>query len=240
MRRTLLATAILGATAVCMVVLTPQGAASGSSESSGPSSSSLPQIYTATPGYSNSRDAVNKDVLLDRIVFADGVTVREDQFIYPASVTNMQYNGPIDRFRRQNGAIATVGPQGVAYIDDLDGDGSSVSPRVLVGNRLPLPLTDRGHQPVRQRPIGDLAARMRANDHGQQARRLELHVGRHDCPRRVNRRIGKTLRVGKRRLRMVLHGGVISAENADQAQPSVRPASFARHSRIARSVRGSG
>lgn len=131
MCRNLLATAILGATAVSMVVLTPQGAASGSSGGSGSSSSSLPQLYTLTPGYSNPRDAVNKDVLLDRIVFADGVTVREDQFIYPTSVTNMQYNGPIDRFRRQNGAIATVGPQGIAYIDDLDGDGASVSPRDL-------------------------------------------------------------------------------------------------------------
>lgn len=131
MCRSLLATAILGATAISMVVLTPQGVASGSSEGSGSTSSSLPQLYTLTPGYSNPRDAVNKDVLLDRIVFADGVTVREDQFVYPTSVTNMQYDGPIDRFRRQNGQIATVGPQGIAYIDDLDGNGASVSPQDL-------------------------------------------------------------------------------------------------------------
>jgi len=131
MCRSLLATAILGATAISMVVLTPQGAASGSSGGSGSSSSTLPQLYTITPGYSNPRDAVNKDVLLDRIVFPDGVEVRESQFVYPTSVTNMQYNGPIDRFRRQNGQIATVGPQGIAYIDDLDGDGASVSPQDL-------------------------------------------------------------------------------------------------------------
>ncbi len=80
-----------------------------------------------TPGHSESRDAVNQDVLLDRIVFPDGTIVRQEQFVYPASVTEMKYAGPIDRFRRQNGQHATVGAPGIAYIDDLDGDGSSVS-----------------------------------------------------------------------------------------------------------------
>ena len=43
----------------------------------------------------------------------------------------MQYAGPIDRFRRQNGTNATIGPTGIAYIDDLDGDGQSVSAQDL-------------------------------------------------------------------------------------------------------------
>jgi len=131
MRRTLLATAILGSMACAMFVLTPSGVASGSSGSSGSSSSTRPSLYTLTPGFSDSRDAVNKDVLLDRIVFPDGTVVREAQFVYPSSVTNMQYSGPIDRFRRQNGHLATVGAPGIAYIDDLDEDGSSVSQRDL-------------------------------------------------------------------------------------------------------------
>ncbi|MEY2716171.1 MAG: hypothetical protein RIT24_2514 [Planctomycetota bacterium] len=127
MRRTLLATAIMGSMASAMFVLTPSGAASGSSGSSSSSGSSRPALYTKTPGHSEARDAVNQDVLLDRIVFPDGTIVRQEQFVYPASVTEMKYAGPIDRFRRQNGQHATVGAPGIAYIDDLDGDGSSVS-----------------------------------------------------------------------------------------------------------------
>ena len=127
MRQALLASAILGSMATAMLVLTPSGVASGSSGSTGTWSSNLPRLYTVTPGYSDSRDAVNKDVLLDHIVFPDGTTVHESQFVYPTLVTDMKYSGPIDRFRRQNGALATVGPPGIAYIDDLDGDGSSVS-----------------------------------------------------------------------------------------------------------------
>ena len=131
MRRAILATAILGSMACAMFVLTPRGVASGSSGSSGSSSSTRPSLYTLTPGFSDSRDAVNKDVLLDRIVFPDGTVVREAQFVYPSSVTNMQYNGPIDRFRRQNGQLATVGAPGMVYIDDLDGNGASVSQQDL-------------------------------------------------------------------------------------------------------------
>lgn len=127
MRRTLLAVAITGSMASAMFVLTPSGAASGSSGTSSSSGSGRPALYTSTLGQSEARDAVNKDVLLDRIVFPDGTTVHEAQFVYPTSVTEMKYSGPIDRFRRQNGQYATVGAPGIAYIDDLDGDGSSVS-----------------------------------------------------------------------------------------------------------------
>ena len=127
MRRTLLATAIMGSMASAMFVLSPSGVASGSSGSSSSSGSSRPALYTLTPGHAEARDAVNKDVLLDRIVFPDGTVVREGQFVYPTTVTEMKYAGPIDRFRRQNGQHATVGAPGMAYIDDLDGDGSSVS-----------------------------------------------------------------------------------------------------------------
>ena len=127
MRRTLLAVAITGSMASAMFVLTPSGAASGSSGGSGSSGSGRPALYTSTPGESEAREAVDRDVLLDRIVFPDGTVVHEPQFVYPTSVTEMKYSGPIDRFRRQNGQHATVGAPGIAYIDDLDGDGSSVS-----------------------------------------------------------------------------------------------------------------
>lgn len=127
MHRTLLATAVFGGLAAVVLMPSASGLASSASGSNGSPGSALPYLYTLTPGYSNPRDAVNKDVLLDRIVFQDGTVVQQAQFIYPASVSDMLYNGPIDRFRRQNGALATVGPPGIAYIDDLDGDGSSVS-----------------------------------------------------------------------------------------------------------------
>lgn len=127
MRQTLLATAVFGGLAAVVLMPSASGLASASSGSNGSPGSGQPYLYTLTPGYSEPRSAVNKDVLLDRIVFQDGTVVQQAQFIYPASVSDMQYSGPIDRFRRQNGALATVGPSGIAYIDDLDGDGSSVS-----------------------------------------------------------------------------------------------------------------
>jgi hypothetical protein len=55
---------------------------------------------------------VNADVLLDRIEFADGVVVGSSQFVYPTEVSHMQYSGPIDRFRRQDGAQASARPDG--------------------------------------------------------------------------------------------------------------------------------
>ena len=116
---------------VAAILLTSGSGASGPSSNSGSGWGSLPRLIVRTPGFEDARDAVNADVLLDRIDFADGTSVSSAQFIYPNEVLNMQYNGPIDRFRRQNGAHAAVGPSGIAYIDDLDGNGSSVSDQDL-------------------------------------------------------------------------------------------------------------
>jgi len=131
MRRLLIPSALV-ATPVAILALSPTSGGSPASSSTGSiSSSARPRLFVSTPGYSDSRDAVNADVLLDRIEFADGVVVGASQFVYPSEVRHMQYSGPIDRFRSQNGAHATVGPTGIAYIDDLDGDGSSVSAQDL-------------------------------------------------------------------------------------------------------------
>lgn len=130
--RRLLIPAALVATPVAILAFSPSSGGSPSSSTSGPTaSSSRPRLLVSTPGFSDSRDAVNADVLLDRIEFADGVVVGSSQFVYPTEVSHMQYSGPIDRFRRQNGSQASVGPAGIAYIDDLDGNGSSVSPQDL-------------------------------------------------------------------------------------------------------------
>lgn len=96
-----------------------------------PSGSSVaaprPEIHTTTPGYANPRDAVGADVLLDRIVFEDGVTVPSSEFIYPGEVEAVAYRGPVDTFRTMNGPLASVGSPGVMYIEDMDGVGSSIS-----------------------------------------------------------------------------------------------------------------
>lgn len=125
-------------------VLVGLGAA-GPPSSGGGSSSSRPQLYVTTPGYSNPRDAVNADVLLDRIVFPDGVTVMHDDFVFPGQVLQMTYSGPIDRFRVQNGSLATVGQPGIAYIEDLDGVSASVSDadRLLFADRMELAWANR-------------------------------------------------------------------------------------------------
>ncbi len=86
-----------------------------------------PNIHVITPGYANPRDAVGADVLLDRIVFSDGVVVPSSAFVYPGQVHQLTYNGPLVRFRTQNGQAATVGNPGLRYIENEDGNPSSIS-----------------------------------------------------------------------------------------------------------------
>ena len=116
------------------------GSASSSTPPSGGSSSSRPSIYTTTPGYTNPRDAVVADVLLDRIVFSDGVQVQSSEFVYPGQVLNLTYNGPLARFRVQNGPLASVGTPGLRYIEAEDGNSASISAqdRVMFADRLEL------------------------------------------------------------------------------------------------------
>jgi hypothetical protein len=128
---------LTGAVLACLGAAPPSGG--------GGSNNTRPQLYVTTPGYANPRDAVNADVLLDRIVFPDGVTVMHGDFVFPGQVLQMTYGGPIDRFRIQNGALATVGQPGIAYIEDLDGNGSSVSDsdRLLFAERMELAWSNR-------------------------------------------------------------------------------------------------
>ena len=88
----------IAVTAVFISTALVSSALSSTQPSSG-SCSSRPSIYTTTPGYTNPRDAVVADVLLDRIVFSDGVQVQSSEFVYPGQVLNLTYNGPLARFR---------------------------------------------------------------------------------------------------------------------------------------------
>jgi hypothetical protein len=73
---------------------------------------------------------------------------------------------------------------------------------------LALPLAHRGDQAVRERPVRDLAARIRPDDDGEKPRGLEIHVGRHHRPCCVDGGIRHALRVRKLRLLRELHGRV--------------------------------
>lgn len=126
--------------ALAAVVLATASLGAASAPPCGGSSSSRPNIYTTTPGYANPRDAVVADVLLNRIVFSDGVQVNESEFVYPGQVLQLTYNGPLARFRTQNGHLATVGTPGVRYIEAEDGNPASISDqdRLLFANRMKL------------------------------------------------------------------------------------------------------
>ncbi len=127
--------AILTATAlVGSATSVPPGGGGGGSSSGG----SRPNIYVTTPGFAVPRDAVFADVLLDRIVFADGVEVPSTAFVYPGQVINVTYNGPIGRLRTQNGPDATIGTHGLNYVESEDGVPSSVSDqdRVMFADRM--------------------------------------------------------------------------------------------------------
>ncbi len=128
--------------ALASVVLAAASLGATSSPPSGGSgsSNSRPNVYTTTPGYANPRDAVVADVLLDRIVFNDGVEVNASQFVYPGQVLQLGYDGPIQRFRTQNGHLATVGTPGVNYVEAEDGNPATISAqdRLLFADRMKL------------------------------------------------------------------------------------------------------
>lgn len=89
--------------------------------------SSNPQLFVSTPGFSNPQQALNADVLLDRIVFPDGVTVESPQFIFPAEVRQLGYSGTVNCFRTVNGLASSVGLSGCHRLEACDGNAASIS-----------------------------------------------------------------------------------------------------------------
>lgn len=130
------------AVAAVLIATALVGPASSSTPPSGGNGANFtrPNIYTTTPGYTNPRDAVVADVLFDRIVFGDGVQVQSSEFVYPGQVLNLTYDGPLARFRVQNGHLASVGTPGVRYIEAEDGNSASLSAqdRVMFADRMEL------------------------------------------------------------------------------------------------------
>ncbi|MCE2880985.1 MAG: hypothetical protein LW636_01305 [Planctomycetaceae bacterium] len=92
----------------------------------GPSNAN-PRIIVETPGYGNPRDAVNADVLIQSVQFADGLEVGADKLRFPGQIVEMSYAGPTEAFRVVNGELATVGTAGVSYIEAQDNVPATIS-----------------------------------------------------------------------------------------------------------------
>ena len=90
-------------------------------------SAANPKVFVETPGYSNPRDAVNADVLIQSIMFDDGLSVGPEQLRYAGQVLEMGYAGPLSAFRVVNGEQATIGTAGVSYIEVQDNIPASIS-----------------------------------------------------------------------------------------------------------------
>jgi hypothetical protein len=103
------------------------GGGGGSTSGSGGSTNGAPLIHITTPGASDPRNAVDRDVLVDRIEFADGTEVSNLDFVYPGQVLGLTYDGPLGRFRVMNGQYATVGRTGVHYIEAEDLNATNIT-----------------------------------------------------------------------------------------------------------------
>lgn len=90
-------------------------------------SAANPKVYIETPGHSNPRDAVNADVLIQSVVFEDGLEIGPDQLRFAGQIVEMNYAGPLDAFRVVNGEQATIGTAGVSYIEAQDNAPASIS-----------------------------------------------------------------------------------------------------------------
>lgn len=85
------------------------------------------RLLYSTPGFSDPRQAINSDVLLDRIEFGDGVIVESPQFVYPAEVKQLGYSGTVGCFRTVNGLAASTGLPGCHRLEACDGNASTIS-----------------------------------------------------------------------------------------------------------------
>ncbi|MFM7051090.1 MAG: hypothetical protein ACKOYN_03025 [Planctomycetota bacterium] len=90
-------------------------------------SAANPKVFIETPGYANPREAVNADVLIQTIVFEDGLEIGPDQLRFAGQIVEMNYAGPLDAFRVVNGELATIGTAGVSYIEAQDNVPASIS-----------------------------------------------------------------------------------------------------------------
>jgi len=83
------------------------------------------EINVETPCCSDPASAKHEDILLEYVTWPDGTII--DQFIYASAVRDVEYEGPIGKFRVITGPDSTVGSPGVFGIEDEDGNGDSIS-----------------------------------------------------------------------------------------------------------------
>jgi len=108
---------------VALGTIAPAGLAPAAPQSASTST----QFQVSTPGFPDPRHAVNADVLLDRIVFADGAIVEASSFVYPAEIRQFAYSGTTGNFRTVNGSDASVGLAGSHRLEACDGNAASIS-----------------------------------------------------------------------------------------------------------------
>lgn len=83
------------------------------------------EIHVETPGHSSPYEARGGDVLIRRVVWADD---REfEDFIFASNVTEVEYEGGVNKLRTITGHEGSVGTPGVFPIQDEDGDGNTIS-----------------------------------------------------------------------------------------------------------------
>ena len=83
------------------------------------------EINVDTPCCSDPASAKHEDILLEYVTWPDGTI--SDQFIYASGVRDVEYEGPIKKFRMITGPNSTVGSPGVFYIEAEDGNSDSIS-----------------------------------------------------------------------------------------------------------------
>jgi len=83
------------------------------------------EIHVDTPCCSSPYAARDNDVLLQRVVWDDGSEF--DEFIFATNVSDVQYEGGLNKLRIITGHAGAVGTPGVYAIQDEDGDGGSIS-----------------------------------------------------------------------------------------------------------------
>ena len=91
----------------------------------GCNSGSTIEINVDTPCCPNPASAKHADILLEYVTWPDGTVI--DEFIFASGIRDVEYEGPVNKFRVITGPECATGTPGVYAIEDCDGTESSVS-----------------------------------------------------------------------------------------------------------------
>ncbi|MDG2291562.1 MAG: hypothetical protein P8L37_02805 [Phycisphaerales bacterium] len=106
---------------VVPVLVAAQSAGGGGGCNSG----STIEISVDTPCCSDPASAKHADILLEYVTWSDGTVI--DEFVFASDIYDVEYEGPVNKFRVITGPDSETGSPGVFGIEDCDGNDSSVS-----------------------------------------------------------------------------------------------------------------